>query len=471
MCTCPDGLVGDPISTGCRTPGECFTDLDCPDTALCREAKCRNPCEDNVCGTNALCTVVGHSAVCECEPSSKGDPLKECIKIECIDQEDCVISKTCVEAKCIEPCSLPNVCGQNAKCITDNHIAVCSCPAGMTGNPQLGCVLIQYCSTDQQCLGGSKCHAGICSSQCSSSRDCLNDQLCIEGICQPTCKSNSSCPEFQFCLNNICTQEVKCRSNDDCDEFETCEIDSNGRSDCINPCNGRVLCSRNAECIARDHTSLCSCKSGYYEDSKGVCRKIECNADNDCSKDKFCHNHMCKIACLVGKPCGDNSVCTSIDHKSVCECQPGFDGDAKVGCTAIDYCKANPCGSNARCKNSRGSFRCMCLNGMIGDAYKEGCRPPAECEEDKDCPNNAQCFKESEEPKCKDVCEDVLCGPNAECNSLNHKSLCVCRGGYKGDPNNLRKGCSPIPVACDTISDCSPNMYCHNNFCTRKYSN
>lgn len=469
LCSCPDGLIGDPISAGCRAPGECLTDTDCPDTALCKDAKCRNPCEDDVCGTNALCTAINHAAVCECTQNSRGDPYKECIKIECEDKDDCATTKTCVDAKCIEPCSLPNVCGKDAKCTTENHLAVCLCPAGTTGDPQLGCVPIQYCSSDQQCPGGSNCNSGVCSALCSSSRDCLNDQLCIEGICQPTCQTNSTCPEFQFCLNNICTQEVICHNDEECDENEICVVESNGRSECVNPCQGRIICGRNAECLARNHEASCNCKPGFYEDAKGLCRKIECNSDDECTKDKFCQNHMCKIACLVGKPCGDNSVCTSMNHKSMCECQPGFTGDSKVGCTAIDYCKANPCGLNAKCKNSRGSFRCHCPSGMVGDAYKDGCRPPVECEKDGDCPNNAKCADVNGEPKCKDVCEEVTCGPNAECNSLNHKSLCVCRGGFDGDANNLKSGCSPIPVPCDATSDCPENTYCHESICKCKY--
>lgn len=468
-CACPEGLLGDP-TIGCRAPGECFTENDCPTTAVCENGRCRNPCENDVCGENAVCSVVNHQKTCECAPNSRGDPLVKCTKIECNDKEDCSSDRTCVDFKCVDPCSLENICGKNSKCVTEQHLGVCSCPPGTTGNPQLGCVSIQYCGSDQQCPGGSRCNGGVCSAVCTSSRDCLIDQLCIDNVCQPTCKTNSSCPEFQYCLNNICTQEVRCKADADCEPDETCIVDSNGRAECRNPCAGRVLCSRNSECIARDHVGSCSCKPGFYEDSKGACRKIECNSDNECTKDKFCQDHMCKIACLVGKPCADNAICSSVEHKTKCQCQPGFTGDAKLSCTAIDYCQSNPCGPQAKCRNSRGSYRCTCPAGMVGDAYgSDGCKPPVECLKDSDCPINARCTTENGEPKCKDVCEETVCGPNSECTSENHKSSCKCRPNYKGDAKDLVNGCTPIPVPCDALSDCPPNTYCHEGICKRKY--
>lgn len=465
LCVCPEGLLGDP-AVGCRAPGECIMEADCPTNAICRNGHCHNPCEDNVCGENAVCTTVDHTITCDCAPHSRGDPFTKCTKMECEDKNECSRSKTCVDFKCVDPCTVGNVCGTNAECSTVNHVGVCSCPTGTTGNPQLGCVPIEYCNADKQCTGGSRCEGGVCAAVCTTGRDCLGDQLCIEAVCKPTCKSNTTCPDFQFCLNNICSQEVKCQSDADCDTDESCITDANGRTECRNSCDGRVLCGRNADCRARNHVAECSCKDGFYEDSKGVCRKIECKSNSDCNKDKFCEGHMCKIACLVGKPCGENTICSSANHVAACECQPGFSGNPKTGCTAIDFCLANPCGNGAKCRNSRGSYRCSCPTGTVGDAYKDGCRQPVECVADGDCPINAKCSTVKGVPKCKDVCEGRSCGINAECMSENHKAKCVCRAGFTGDAATK---CEPIPVPCERTADCLQNTYCHDKICKCKY--
>lgn len=335
----------------------------------------------------------------------------------------------------------------------------------ISGNPLLGCVPVQYCNSDNQCQAGTICNNGICCSLCSSNRECINGQLCLQGVCQPTCNSNTTCPDFQYCLNNICTKEVRCRTDNDCDISENCVQDSYGRSECKNSCDGRTLCGRNAECNARNHNADCSCKAGFAGDPKIGCRKIECQTDKDCSNDKLCDQNMCKIACLVGRPCGENALCTAENHKQVCYCQPGYSGDPRVRCEAVDFCRDAPCGPGALCKNSKGSFQCSCGRGLVGDPYNEGCRPAVECLRNQDCPESAECVNVRGEPKCKDVCEDKLCGPNAVCEAINHVSQCVCRPGYDGNPLDGGIGCRPLPVPCRLSSDCPADSYCYNQVC------
>lgn len=469
VCSCPEGLVGDPVSTGCRNPGECLTDSDCPSTAACENSRCKNPCEKTgACGRNAVCNAVSHSAVCKCPSNSYGNPHNECIHVECSDNNDCASERTCVNSKCINPCSLSNVCGQQAECVPQNHIGVCTCLPGTTGNPLLGCTALQYCNSDSQCPSGTICNNGLCCSLCTSNRDCIGEQLCIKGVCQPTCKSNSSCPDFQYCLNNICTQEVRCRSDDDCEFNENCVIDNFGRANCQDSCLGRVLCGRNAECTARNHNPDCECKDGFIGDPKIACRKMECQSDDDCSNDKTCDNYSCKIACLIGQPCGENALCSAENHKQVCHCQPGYTGDPKVGCVLIDYCKDSPCGPGAQCKNSRGTFKCSCPPGLVGNAYNEGCHPAVECQTNDECPLSAICSQINGIPKCKDVCEGQRCGPNADCVSKSHTAYCACKQGYDGDANDLRIGCQPLPMPCQIISDCPPSTYCSEGICKRE---
>lgn len=74
-CVCPHGLVGDPFKTGCKQPGDCFTDSDCPNSAACIDNRCTNPCDTSgVCGRNAECLARDHVPICRCPGQTTGNP-------------------------------------------------------------------------------------------------------------------------------------------------------------------------------------------------------------------------------------------------------------------------------------------------------------------------------------------------------------------------------------------------------------
>lgn len=50
---------------------------------------------------------------------------------------DCPRIKTCINQNCVDPC--PGTCGRDARCDVVNHVPMCSCPPGYTGNPFLLC--------------------------------------------------------------------------------------------------------------------------------------------------------------------------------------------------------------------------------------------------------------------------------------------------------------------------------------------
>jgi hypothetical protein len=147
----------------------------------------------------------------------------------------------------------------------------------------------------------------------------------------------------------------------------------------------------------------CSCKAGYFGDvsnDKIGCQPIECKAHDDCSDEKICDLHRCRIACLAHNPCGQNAICSTKNHEQVCSCQPGYTGEAKTGCQLIDHCAVTPCAPGARCENSRGSYKCYCQSGTVGDPYNSGCQTPGECLIDDDCPLTAKCININNLPKC-----------------------------------------------------------------------
>ncbi len=470
QCLCAEGLVGDPFRSGCRKSGQCVTDSDCPATAACLAGLCKDPCgQPDVCGKNAECLTENHQPICRCAFQTTGDAKVECYTLECVDSQDCASNEQCLRNKCVDACHSPTACGLNSDCKAANHRATCTCRSGFTGNPTQGCVGVVFCTSESQCPKSQSCVGGLCVSNCLTSRDCLASQQCVSGKCRPACSGDSQCPDSMLCVNSMCVQEARCRADTDCSSDQSCLQGANGQLACQDPCAGAVLCGRNAACVVEDRKAVCRCKNGFFgnpQDDKTGCLRIECAKDSDCSDDKKCHQQRCKVACVVDNQCGLNTLCFSEQHTAVCKCQPGYDGDARAGCTPIDYCSQKPCAAGATCENTRGSFKCLCPTGTVGEPYNEGCQQPVECTSNGDCPPSAVCGRDlAGKPKCVNACAGIQCGPNAECQPRDHKGFCVCRQGFEGDAADVRLGCAPEPVFCKAQTQCPTNMYCYNGVC------
>lgn len=96
-----------------------------------------NPCQPSPCGSNAVCKEQNGAGSCTCLPEYFGDPYRGCMP-ECVVNSDCPQNEACRRNKCENPC--PGLCGQNAECQTINHVPMCTCSNGYTGDP------FRYCS-------------------------------------------------------------------------------------------------------------------------------------------------------------------------------------------------------------------------------------------------------------------------------------------------------------------------------------
>lgn len=92
-------------------------------------------CNPSPCGSNAEC----NNGECTCLPEFRGDPYVGC-RPECIVSSDCQKNQICMKKKCVNPC--PDHCGYNANCEVINHIPMCSCPSGYTGNSFVACSIL-----------------------------------------------------------------------------------------------------------------------------------------------------------------------------------------------------------------------------------------------------------------------------------------------------------------------------------------
>lgn len=98
-----------------------------------------NPCEPSPCGPNSQCRIHDEKPACSCLPEMKGIPPN--CRPECIINQDCPSTRSCISGKCIDSCK--GACGSNSLCQVINHIPICSCYDGYEGDPYSACVLRQ----------------------------------------------------------------------------------------------------------------------------------------------------------------------------------------------------------------------------------------------------------------------------------------------------------------------------------------
>lgn len=125
MCFCENGYTGNAFAS-------------CSILQTHIEEDIINPCEPSPCGPNAICKEYNSAGSCSCLPEYIGNPYEGC-RPECSINTDCSQNKACIRNKCQDPC--PGTCAFRATCVVVNHLPVCTCPTGYTGDPFNQCIL------------------------------------------------------------------------------------------------------------------------------------------------------------------------------------------------------------------------------------------------------------------------------------------------------------------------------------------
>lgn len=519
-CSCLQGFID--IPPNCRP--ECVLNSECSSQEACIQQKCKDPCPGS-CGFDAGCHVLNHVPICTCNENFTGDPFVQCqpklmeeplplpgdpcnpspcgenakcfngecrciadyqgnpyesCRPECSTNADCNRDRACLRSKCVDPC--PGTCGQSAQCEVINHIPVCSCPTGYTGNPFTSCRKAEISDYIDPC-NPSPCGAN---SQCRNISEhavctCLPEFIGSPPQCRPECVVSSECAPTQACINQKCVDPCRgtCGINARCEVFNhspicSCKAGQNGDpfKSCQpippppggipppdDPCNPSP-CGPNSLCHANDRTPSCQCVQGYIGNPPS-CRP-ECTINADCASQQACINNKCQDPCPGS--CGTNAACHVHSHTVSCVCPNSYTGNPFVQCIVNtppqpDPCVPSPCGPNAECIQRRGAGACKCIDDYLGNPY-EGCRP--ECVLSSDCPSDKACIRN----KCIDPCPGI-CGVNAECLPFNHVPTCICIDKHIGDPFvscDLKDIGGPYPTEAPTDpcqpTPCGPNSKC-----------
>ncbi|KAG7155061.1 Neurogenic locus Notch protein-like 4, partial [Homarus americanus] len=468
LCTCDPGYSGDPytfcsldnvIITGCRG------DADCPSTQACINNECRYPCEDDPCGTNAECINSDHSAQCRCRNGFQGDPFKGCSPVGCFTPDDCAVTEECYSGQCVSPCRPGNnPCPPTAVCRTLAHAATCMCPPGHTGLPLQGCSPLPTCGYNSDCPADKACIERVCGDPCGAA-PCPQGSLCRVEDHRPICL----CPPGYTGNPEVGCVRSGCESDSECPRNRVCR-----KGTCVDPCQD---CGQGALCQALAGTVICLCPVGFTGNPRFSCDSIPgfCSSDIECQLREACLDGECRDPCTtVPPPCGVGARCRVINHRTICQCPDGYEGDPRDLCTPVSTptpgCQYNQdCPSNKACDRlSRNCIDpcedacaptaicqaidhrpyCQCPPGYSGNANIE-CAIPVGCRDDSKCPSTQACINN----KCQDPC---VCGSNAVCEVVSHRAICRCPPGYIGDPF---RGCQVPTNPCDT-DPCGDGALC-----------
>lgn len=445
-CICKSRYVGNPyelcsqVSISKCTEGSlctCSHNATCPEGYTCQRSKCVDVCHTKICGPQSIC----EEGLCHCLPGHNGNPndlQRGCVADgKCMVDGDCKDSEICFQVakntrKCVDSCTKLQ-CGPNSLCIGANHQAHCICAEGYVGNPidvKTGCHLQQRDHNEEECR---------------SNTDCLNSHVCIEvegstkkclDLCSTiACSANEHCKVVEnsarcdckdgFLWNpvsSICEQPStpNCNNNADCDDNESCQKDVLGVKKCEDSCS-LFTCPQNSRCISKNHKSQCECLPGFIGNPNDRDGCITINK-NQCTDDAQCR---------------ESEICKNIGDLNKC----------------LPACQQITCGPNAICVSNNHAPKCQCPSGPFTgnpDDLEKGCQS-VPCIYNDDCLSHELCNRLTH--TCMDVCLEDSCGENAVCIAENHKTICQCPSGYRSDP---------VPeVGCKKIEACNPNP-CHS---------
>lgn len=356
-CSCRKGYIWNPVTSVCEKPSlpECADDRVCSEHAACKPdalgiLKCHEICQEISCPQNAVCVANNHRGHCECLAGYTGNPNDRngCqlqIREHCTDDDQCSPFDVCREddksglRSCKPACDYV-VCGPNALCVANNHVAKCQClpglytgdASGVVGCQPVSCVFNNDCPPNQMCNRLTHTCYDICEKDtCGENAVCIAEHhkslcqcppgfkpsptaeikcvyldICNPSPCHPTavCEVTPAgvaacrCPPNQIGdpIGVGCHEEGACaQNNSDCPPSSVCQ---NGK--CVDPCDG--YCGSNALCtLENGGQPVCSCPSKFESilDSQTLtCVRtiFSCNTDAECSGD-ICINGECKSMC------------------------------------------------------------------------------------------------------------------------------------------------------------------------------
>jgi exosome complex RNA-binding protein Csl4 len=319
-------------------------------------------CEPNPCTadpTRALCTVVNHAAVCQCNAGTHD------------------AGGTCVADTACTPTS----CAGHGTCAVQGTAIACSCDSGWAGAACNQCDSVNGFHSDgaggctQNACLPSPCtepHRSVCVNQggithcdCDTGYHFDGTACVVDDVCMPsTCGAHGTCAVMNGVARCMC---------DPAWSGSACELcaqgyHSDGAGGCTmdvclpNPCTS----PNRTTCVAMGSTPTCQCDPGTHEDGTGGCTNDPCLPNPCAAMNQACRAMGTGYQCYV-PPCDDMNPCT--DDSVVggsCVHAARMDGAACSTdiCTVGQTCQAGVCkgGGPRACDDGNPCTRDTCVS-------------------------------------------------------------------------------------------------------------
>ncbi|XP_030843761.1 protein kinase C-binding protein NELL2 [Strongylocentrotus purpuratus] len=281
---------------------------------------------------------------------------------------------------------------------------------------------LQICSVKECNNGGTVTQRqDSVSNMCPTPSCAVSERFTVPGscceYCQGTdyCAQGHSCVSPKVCVNTPTSSECLC---------PTGYLEANGNCTDINECvvsetQPDPHCYEGTLCVNTPGGYQCGCKPGYETVTDTQCRQIdECTAGTDnCDENADCTDTDGSFTCtcqhryhgdgtycfpVCSKVCQNGGVCI---RPSVCECPPGYEGDAcemdKDECTNGE----SQCTGQSHCVNLPGSYHCDCDSGYYSQTahvdYGASCTDIDECETSNTCDKSRLCINDEGSYECR----------------------------------------------------------------------
>ncbi|CAD5118429.1 DgyrCDS7137 [Dimorphilus gyrociliatus] len=235
--------------------------------------------------------------------------------------------------------------------------------------------------------------------------------------------------------------------------------ESKSSSDCLdavaNLCNGALACSNQGTCSVQNHKKICSCNAGYDGES--------------------CEN---QINHCLSSPCYNGGTCNGKVNGFTCSCPNGITGDRCE--TTTKRCTSTTC-TFGFCKDNPFDTECLCPPGYTGSS----CEQSSDICANNPCKNNGECrtsgskgvhiechcdFSRFFGKRCefsKEPCSINPCLYGGVCESVDEiEYKCKCSPGFSGKNCEIVPPCTPN--ICGDSGICKFDFKVHNHICICK---
>jgi hypothetical protein len=491
---------GEPCAAS--NPGECAS-------GICAQGVC---CSGACTGSCVSCALQEARGECRPVPNGAADPAGACkdMKVQscgtdgvCDGQRRCRVypaGAVCAAASCAAGrARKASLCDGKGSCAPGDETA---CTPITVCNAQ-GTACEKTCTSDNQCVSGTKCFQGRCGlldngQACTGNSDCKTG-FCVDGLCcdkacggnnqndcqacartagaaadgkcgaraaAARCSDGNACTTGDACAGTVCVgAPVVCTALSQCHEAGVCDKDTGKCGLAFKP-SGAVCDDANR------------CSTGDRCNGTGACvgTPVSCPAGDQC-KTGMCDpsTGMCAMPPKIdGTACDDGSRCTQTD-----KCRGGVCvGESPVTCTA-ELCKdAGTCNAaTGQCSQPNkpdgtmcgpADNKCMlgkCAAGVCGNVTAKTCTSGNECQTAGTCdPRDGQCKNGTTRPDGTGCSDDDLCTEGDACQGGLCKGtakVCPGAGVCKGvcDPGN---GSCKVAVGtpCKNDATCTTGETC-----------